>query len=274
MRDGGYRDPLAALKNRVAEKRGQVPRSDAFLSLARRVLLPPATVREIESLDARAWDKAATLDALTAVDRALDLLTEQYDHARKRLQLLRGPFDPPEPPDRGHDGVAPDLSSDAGGQAERLGGTMSRWGSGGAFVRFRSQDVPMVYAVRPTSRDDVRAHAHLRAPVTAALPPLAVRLERFTDSILAALGIKHEVELRIFSFDRLFWIESSEACARALLVPRVRDALRALQRSRPLLNVWGGVAELEWDVPTGSAQLFPDAAQIALDAMLAVLASV
>lgn len=272
---GGYRDPLAALRNRIAEKRAALGPAERFLTLVRRAVLPRELVYEVATLGRITENqKASTLEELTEIDRALDQLAEKYDQSRALLAPARGPFGPPDAPlPRADQSGFPNLLDDVSAIGEGLDGRAEPWGAAGALLRFSSQGAAMIFAAHPLDRYEETVFGLVRAPVPSALPPLVVRLERFSDSVLSAIHVRREVELRIRSFDETFWIEGEELSARALLVPEVRDAMRGLAKRDPVLKVWDGIADLEWIAPRRWA-LSVEHPRAAMDGIVSVLATI
>lgn len=276
MRDGGYRDPLAALRHRIADKRRTTPAPDAFLTVLRRALLTPERIEEIEGLGDRIRGSPETVDALSKLERELDALAATYEAARSeldRLAAMPGELVAPRPHGPPKVEVAADVRGQLLAAGIALGGTTEPWEPAGYVTRYASLGVPMLLAVRPTG--GALVVGHLRTAVPQALPSLTVRLQRLRDSMLEVLGLAKEVELRVRSFDAEFWIEGEERTARALLGPEVRAAMRALRIYEPMLRVDAGVAELVWRYRWHEgADVVPRRAQELLDAIAAATVSV
>ena len=265
-----YRDPLAALRDRVGGLELQVAQLQARLAPGVERFLPEQLANalsqaraEVERL-ADARDAQGDLLALaTALERhreALEQIVARAAELEARMRAL--PTTAPEPAvqllttsfqleaedlrdclDRvGHLLAAVDDSAEATRLAE--------FGLRGVRATFRLGGTPLalLYQGYPAPFDAFHPTALIVATsVAPATPPLGLRPELARHVLLKPLGLTRDVELGAEHFDGLFIVDAEPDDARLLLTPEVRQGLLQIARyDIPHLEVEHGLATLRW----------------------------
>lgn len=285
MPPGPYRDPLAAVRERVKLLELEVERLSGQVSPVELALVPEEIATRVDELRARAEARPEpTLAAWTEHEAVLEGLVRALGDAWSAAPPLELANRPPTlPVPRGtqpylieeavHLRLRQQVEAELAHHAKRVKRT--RWGDDAYTWRFSLDGVTLRLYARSWVGNFSETAMDLAAcaAMPDALGPLVVGTASWWhgETTRALLG---DVELGEREFDAAYRVHGPARQARALLGPGVRRKLMPLAKSEARLELAEGLALLGWrldDVPYDAATLGVLAACRALVAMREVL---
>lgn len=277
-----YRDPLEAIRHRIAKAREQVAVREERITPTLLERLPGELVLE-QFVPAReaTEQEADGVESLQALDEALARYVELLDRViatapelAEEYNLLPTTFPERLAPRRRY--VVPDIYSKDQAKLRKIAHeTIGLYDNEpefhdtrtGYFDRmedpylvdacFRALGAPLRVHVLSWEIDAnnsarllpvLRSHHSVLTTMRPSAPSLRLQPEGFAGTLKKWLRLARDVQLGSAGFDDTFVVDGSEDAARLLLKPEVCEALlKVAEHSTPTLEVADGLARLDWD---------------------------
>jgi hypothetical protein len=268
---GVYRDPVDAVRTRIAERRAEIAEREARLTDLLWELLPAEDAARLRELRGTSEPSRDTMHELARADGVLEAYRDALDQAialAPTLEVERRvvpdaapdprPLRTPQPRALGGLTERTHLQSACHWLHERLRGVFAKLdpragvemlGALAMRVRFRARGVPLSLLCEMRMRGDVPTECDmaLATSVSSGTPALKLRPWTWTDALAKSMLLVRDVDVGDDEFDALFLVDAAREAARRLLSFDVRNGLRALSYyDMPTLEVGDGMALLRW----------------------------
>jgi hypothetical protein len=267
---GVYRDPVDAVRTRIAQHRAEIAEREARLTELLWELLPADDAARLRELRGTSEPSRDTMHELARADGVLEAYRDALDQAialAPSLEVERRvvpdaapdprPLRAPEP------WVLPGFETTRVQSAcdwlhDRVRGVFTRLDPRAAVetlgrlamrVRFRSRGAPLSLLCEMRLRGDVPTECDmaLATSVSSGTPALRLRPWTWTDALAKSMRLVRDMDVGDEEFDALFLVDAAREAARRLLSFDVRSGLRALSYyDMPTMEIGDGMALLRW----------------------------